>query len=120
MKVARLLTPSTRDKLRRGLAEARLGRWARRRRRWALGIRNYPRPTTVVVLTLAEAALHAQRPSGLVHHDDGMRTVGLARAAQVFDLVARAKYSITRHGSFRIEHCAFCIEHCALRRKSAT
>jgi hypothetical protein len=47
------------------------------------------------VLTLAEAALHAQRPSVPVYHNDRMRTVGLARAAQVFDLVAGAECSIS-------------------------
>jgi hypothetical protein len=55
------------------------------------------RPSTVIVLTLTEAALHPQRPSGLVHDDDGMRTVGLAGAAQVFDLIAGSKHSISGH-----------------------
>jgi hypothetical protein len=53
------------------------------------------------MLTLTEAALHPQRPSGLVHDDDGMRTVGLAGAAQVFDLVAGAKHSISGHRGLR-------------------
>jgi hypothetical protein len=51
------------------------------------------------VLTLTKAALHPQRPSGLVHDDDGMRTVGLAGTAQVFDLVAGAKYAINTQSS---------------------
>jgi len=49
------------------------------------------------VLTLTEAALHPERPSGLVDDDDGMRTVGLAGAAQVFDLISGAKHSISGH-----------------------
>jgi hypothetical protein len=65
------------------------------------------------VLTLAEAALHSQRPSGIVHDDHRMRTVGLAGAAQVLDLVSGAKYAISGHWAFRIEHRA-------LRRISAT
>jgi len=43
------------------------------------------------VLTLAEAALHAQRPSGIVHDDHRMRTVGLAGAAQVLDFITRTE-----------------------------
>jgi len=58
------------------------------------------------VLTLAEAALHAQRPSRIVHDDHRMRTVGLAGAAQVLDLVSGAKHTINGHWAFRIEHCA--------------
>jgi hypothetical protein len=58
------------------------------------------------VLTLAEAALHAQRPSGSVHDDHRVRTVGLAGSAQILDLIAGAKHSISGHGAFRIEHRA--------------
>jgi hypothetical protein len=58
------------------------------------------------VLTLTEAALHSQRPSRLVYDDDRVRTVGLAGATQILDLVAGAKHSIIEHWAFRIEHCA--------------
>jgi hypothetical protein len=56
------------------------------------------------MLTLAEAALHAQRPSGVVHDDHRMRTVGLASAAQVLDLVSGSKHSISSHSAFRVAH----------------
>ena len=59
-----------------------------------MGVR-YARPPAIVVLTLAEAALHAQRPSALVHHDDRMRTVGLAGTTEILDLVAGAECSIS-------------------------
>jgi hypothetical protein len=65
------------------------------------------------VLTLTEPALHAERPCRLVHDDHGVRTVGLAGAAQVLDLISGAKHAI-------IEHWAFRIEHGALRRMFAT
>jgi hypothetical protein len=63
------------------------------------------------VLTLTEAALDAQRPASLVNDDHRVRTVGLASAAQVFDLVTRAKHAIIEHWAFRIEHCASSILH---------
>jgi hypothetical protein len=66
------------------------------------------------VLTLTEPALHAQRPSGLVHDDHRVGAVGLARTAQIVNLIAGAKHSITAHGAFRMESWAFCIEHRAL------
>jgi hypothetical protein len=71
-----------------------------------LGIRNDARSATVIVLTLTEAALDAQRPAGFVNHDHRMRPVRLARATQVFDLVPGAKHAIIEHWPFRIEHCA--------------
>jgi hypothetical protein len=58
-----------------------------------LGVR-YARPTPVIVLTLAEAALHAERPSGIIHNDHRVRTVGLASAAQVLDLVSGTEYPL--------------------------
>jgi hypothetical protein len=72
------------------------------------------------VLTLTKAALHAERPSGIVDDDHCVRTVGLAGAAQILDLVSGAKHSIIEHWVFRSEPWAFCIEHCALPRIFAT
>jgi hypothetical protein len=63
------------------------------------------------VLALAEAALHAQRPSCLVDDDDRVRTVGLAGAAQIFDLVTGTKHAIIDHWAFRFERCAVSIVH---------
>jgi hypothetical protein len=85
-----------------------------------LGTPNNARATAIVVLTLAEAALDADRPAGFVDDDDGVRTVGFARAAQVLYFVSRSEYSIIEHWLFRVEQCAFCIEHGALRQNSAT
>jgi hypothetical protein len=56
------------------------------------------------VLTLAEPALHSQRPTGLIDDDDRVRTVGFAGTAQIFDFVSGAKHSIGGHWVFRIEH----------------
>jgi hypothetical protein len=55
------------------------------------------------VLTLTEAALHAERPSGIVNDDHGVRAIGLTGAAQVLDLVSGAKHSIIEHWAFRLE-----------------
>jgi hypothetical protein len=43
------------------------------------------------VLTLAEAALDAHRPAGLIDDDHRMETVGLAGATQILDFVAGAE-----------------------------
>ena len=42
-----------------------------------------------VVLAAAEVALHAQRMSALVHRDDRVQAVDLARPADVFDRFSR-------------------------------
>jgi hypothetical protein len=50
------------------------------------------------MLTLAIATLHTERPALVVHDDDGVRAVALARTAQVFDFVTGAKHSIDAQG----------------------
>jgi hypothetical protein len=59
------------------------------------------------VLTLAKAALDAQRPASLIDDDDGVRAVGLARPAQVLNLISSAKDSFIGHWAIRIEHGAW-------------
>jgi hypothetical protein len=59
------------------------------------------------VLTLAEAALDAHRPAGLIDDDHRMETVGLAGTTPILDFVTRAKHAIIEHWAFRIEHRAF-------------
>jgi hypothetical protein len=54
------------------------------------------------VLTLAVVALHTQRPAGLVRHDDGVRAIDFAGAAEVFDLVARPVGSLAQISSFPV------------------
>jgi hypothetical protein len=58
------------------------------------------------MLTLTKAALHAQRPAGVVNHDHRVGSVGLAGAAEIFDLVSGAKHSIIEHWGIPVEHCA--------------
>jgi AraC family transcriptional regulator len=71
-----------------------------------LGIRRQARSAAVIVLTLTKATLDSQRPAAVVHHDDRVRAVGLARTTQVFDLVSRAKHAIIEHGALSIVHSA--------------
>jgi hypothetical protein len=56
------------------------------------------------MLTLAEAALDAQRPTGLIDDDHRMRAVGLAGSAEILDLIPGTKGSIIGHWAFRVEH----------------
>ena len=56
------------------------------------------------MLTLTETALHTQRPATLVDHDHRVRTVGLASAAEILDLIPGAEYAIIEHVTFRSEH----------------
>jgi hypothetical protein len=49
------------------------------------------------MLALTEAALHAQWPALAVHDDHRVKAIGLARAAQILDLVTGTEHARLRH-----------------------
>jgi hypothetical protein len=54
------------------------------------------------MLALAVVALHAQRPAGPVHHDDGVQAIDFTGAAEVFDFFAGAEGSVVQISSFPV------------------